>query len=175
MSYCPSEAASTTASIFTPSSSELTMANLRLRDDPSDAVPWPGNTYRILEAATGRPLSAEEKDNITVIYNDKSARPETEWLCVEANGYFGFFNQKENTYLSAYDQMGKLPSTFGPDQYFIPRRHPGGGYQLLSPTKPNTLSQLAAKPNQLLLKRQHAGTVWRFVKVSAGDDSTSMY
>ncbi|KAL6879478.1 hypothetical protein HDV57DRAFT_499015 [Trichoderma longibrachiatum] len=185
MGYSQSEVSSTAPSVVTPSSSELTtIGNLRLQDDPSDAVPWPGNTYNIIEESTGRLLTVSVNLNISAIDYIKAATlclratdygpsPTDSWLCVEAEGYFGFFHPFSNMYLSVQEPGKSLSPSFGPEQYYIPRRHPNGGYQLLSPAGSNTLKQLAvisrSYENQFL-RRQHAGAIWRFSRVSTGDD-----
>ncbi|TFB04188.1 hypothetical protein CCMA1212_003449 [Trichoderma ghanense] len=179
MSFSASKTSSATPSVVTPPSSGLVaFENLRLQDDPFDAVPWPGNTYNIIEESTGQLLAAEGHGNFPVNLRLKDPKggfaPNISWLCVEANGYFGLFNQRSNVYLSTYAQHNGLPSTFGPDQYFVPRRHPKGGYQLLSPVG-NTLKQFAVVPPDAtsvatFVRRQHAGTIWRFVRVSTGDN-----
>ncbi|KAH0498531.1 hypothetical protein TgHK011_005783 [Trichoderma gracile] len=143
MSYSPTEASSRPPSVVTPSSSELTtIANLRLRDDPSDAVPWPGNAYQIVEQSTGR-LLALWVGCLQLMDARSVQASEVSWLCVEANGYYGLFHPRSNTYLSAHAPGVDRSSTFGPDHYFIPRRHPKGGNQLLSPAGSDALKQLA--------------------------------
>ncbi|KAL7811016.1 hypothetical protein V8C44DRAFT_331597 [Trichoderma aethiopicum] len=183
MGYSQSELSSTAPSVVTPSSSELTtIGNLRLQDDPSDAVPWPGNTYNIIEESTGQILTVSVdsllKDYIkaaTLSFRptDYGPSPTDSWLCVEAEGYFGFFHPHSNMYLSVHEPGKDLSPSFGPEQYYIPRRHPSGGYQLLSPAGSHTLQQLAffSRPHESqFVRRQHAGTTWRFSRVSTADD-----
>ncbi|PTB69987.1 hypothetical protein BBK36DRAFT_1083594, partial [Trichoderma citrinoviride] len=127
-------------------------------------VPWPGDTYKIIEESTGASLAVHYA-SLRLLDFGNAWEPNLSWLCVETNGYFGFFHPRSNLYLSAHGTGINLSKTFGPDQYFIPRKHPKGGYQLLSPEGPNTLKQLAVLlPNQTqIVRRQHAGTIWRFV------------
>ncbi|PTB78015.1 hypothetical protein M440DRAFT_1302164, partial [Trichoderma longibrachiatum ATCC 18648] len=138
-------------------------------------VPWPGNTYNIIEESTGRILTVSVDNLSSKDYTrtstlclraiDYRPSPTESWLCVEAEGYFGFFHPFSNMYLSVHESGKDLSPSFGPEQYYIPRRHPNGGYQLLSPAGPNTLKQLAffsGSYENPFVRRQHAGTTWRF-------------
>lgn len=171
MSYSTRKNSSATPSVVTPSSSDLVAFGLH--DDPSDAVPWPDNTYNIIEESTGRVLDAYVHHlfgpRVRLLDPNLPRTPAANWLCVEANGCFGLFNQHGNVYLSAYTREKGMPSTFGPDQYIVPRRHPKGGYQLLSPAG-NIMKHFAfVSSDGTFVRRQHAGTIWRFVKSETGD------
>ncbi|QYS94236.1 hypothetical protein H0G86_001577 [Trichoderma simmonsii] len=172
MSFSPSNASTTTSSIiYTPRGDSIAIGDLYLRDDPSDAVPWPGNTYVIQDKASGRSITAWKGQ----IYLKKPSAPNADtahWLCVEADGYFGFFNKRTNCYIGFQDNgLGLkrlvLAPEFGEKERFLPRRHPDGGYQLLSPAGDGTLKQVAAlSDSEILVTRQHAGVIWEFVLVT---------
>lgn len=89
------------------------------------------------------------------------------WFCVESNGYFGFFNRRSNKYLSSRNGYALCTvSDFGTKEYFFPRRHPNGGYQLLVAVSSTMLNQVAILSHDNIIMRQHAGAIWEFVQVS---------
>jgi hypothetical protein len=178
-SYAPSEATSTTAStILTPRTNSVTLDSLSLQDDSSDSIPWPGNTYAILDKASGKAISVATSTNMAGQHNWAIFLSEQRidnfdtnslWLCVEAKGYFGFFNEETGKYLgysSSKQRMLVLDEEFNSYQYFIPRRHFNGGYQLLTAAN-DSMEQVAFDASDSkFVRRQHAGICWKFVKVS---------
>lgn len=163
MSFGSSNTTSTASSIiYTPRGDSIAIGELCLRDDPSDAVPWPGNTYMIRDKDSEQVLGSS-----TRLFMQKPSRLENlqpyYWLCVETNGYFGFFNKFCNKYLSFRDDRIQTASEFGPKEFFLLRRHPQGGYQLLVPASVDMLKQVAIlNSNDTLVIRQHAGAIWEF-------------
>lgn len=148
--------------IYTPRGDSNAIGELCLRDDPSDAVPWPGNTYIIRNKDSERALGS-----VTGLFTRKLSLSDDFqpylWLCVESNGYFGFFNKYCNKYLSFQDDRIQTASDFGPREFFLLRRHPQGGYQLLVPASANMLKQVAIlSGSDILVVRQHAGAIWEF-------------
>ncbi|KAL7914606.1 hypothetical protein GGI35DRAFT_152326 [Trichoderma velutinum] len=169
MSFDSSNTTSTASStIYTPIGSAIAIGNLSLRDDPSDAVPWPGNTYMIREKDSGKLLGTTGCGiSLTKLTSARDKIEPYQWLCVETNGYFGFFNKSSNKYMSFVDQrMLHTAAEFGPKEFFLTRRHPNGGYQLLAPASANMLKQVAILSYNHLIMRQHAGIIWEFVQVS---------
>ncbi|KAL5086994.1 hypothetical protein Trisim1_012485 [Trichoderma cf. simile WF8] len=172
MSNSPSNASTTTSSvIYTPRGDSIAIGDLYLRDDPSDAVPWPGNTYVIQDKASGRAITAWN-EQVYIQKPSKFIGNAIHWLCVEADGYFGFFNKRANSYISFQgDGYGQKRLNIAPEfrekERFLPRRHPDGGYQLLAPAGDGTLKQVAAlSDSEVLVTRQHAGVIWVFIPVS---------
>lgn len=170
MSNSPSNASTTTSSvIYTPRGDSIAIGDLYLRDDPSNAVPWPGNTYVIQDKASGQEITAWNGQ----IYLTKLSAANADaahWLCVEADGYFGLFNKRANSYISFHGGHDKRSLVSAPEfrekELFLPRRHPGGGYQLLAPVGDNVLRQVATLSNSnTLVTRQHAGAIWEFILV----------
>lgn len=170
MSFTPSSASTTTSSIiYTPRGDSIAIRDLYLRDGPSDAVPWPGNTYVIQDKASGRVITTWA-GQVSMKKLSSSAQT-THWLCVEADGYFGFFNKSTNSYLSFHGGHDKKRLNLAPEfrkkELVLPRRHPGGGYQLLAPVGDNALGQVATlSDSEILITRQHAGGIWEFILVS---------
>ncbi|KAM0257179.1 hypothetical protein ACHAQJ_004540 [Trichoderma viride] len=168
-SYAPSEATSTRAStIHTPPVDFATLDRLHLTDDRFGAIPWPENTYAILDKASGRALTVFEGQLRLMGQRGDNFEAGSLWLCVEAKGYFGFFNEQTGGYLG-HDgclQIHASAQRFNSNQRFIPRRHFNGGYQLLTPSSDSQDQVAIAVCGEKLVTRQHGGTCWEFVKIS---------
>ncbi|KAL7796757.1 hypothetical protein V8C37DRAFT_371364 [Trichoderma ceciliae] len=160
------DATSTTGSrAYTPCSSST--ANDKLWDDHFYAVPWPGSVYIILEKASGQAITLKN-DSLCLQTVEGAHNEYSHWLCVEANGYFGFFNPKSGKYIGHNGKWDMQASAekFLDWEYLTPRRHPDGGYQLLTPFWQHTLREVAiADDGKRLIRRQHGTTLWEFVKV----------
>ncbi|KAL7940077.1 hypothetical protein V8C42DRAFT_338644 [Trichoderma barbatum] len=162
------EDASSTASSkgCTPCSGSTTSDHIW--DDHFNAVPWPGSVYRVIEKASGQAITL--KNGCLCLQTvDDSCDEYSHWLCVETNGYFGFFNQKANKYLGHNGEWDMQASAvkFLDWEYLTPRMHPAGGYQLLTPFWHHTLREVAVTDDgKRLIRRQHGTTLWTFVKVS---------
>ncbi|KAK7515421.1 hypothetical protein IWZ03DRAFT_284551, partial [Phyllosticta citriasiana] len=138
------------------------------------AVPWPSNTYQILEKASGRAITITNDPNIpnsTSITLQPCAGltdSRTHWLCVEKNGYFGFHSPKAGTYLGHDGKKGVRATATALEgwELLTPREHPEGGYQLLMPYWEHTLMVLClAEDGTALARRNHGTTLWEFVRV----------
>lgn len=131
------------------------------------AIPWPNNTYIIIEKDSG--LAIALKDGKIDLYDFHDRRDiNIQWLCVERNGYFAFLNTKSGVYMGHNGSGTVQASATTPDAWelIIPRKHPGGGYQLLSPHWWNTLKVIeVAEDRKSLVRRLHGTTVWEFIKV----------
>ncbi|KAH6609082.1 hypothetical protein Trco_002428 [Trichoderma cornu-damae] len=159
------DATSTAGSkIYTPRSGSTAIDDLWADDY---AVPWPGSVYIILEKASGQAVTL--RDSSLCLRAFKDAGDEySHWLCVQANGYFGFFNPKSGKYIGHDGEYGMRATAekFLDWEYFTPRRHPDGGYQLLTPFWQHTLREVAiADDGEKLIRREHGITLWEFVKV----------
>ncbi|KAL7788418.1 hypothetical protein V8C43DRAFT_307199 [Trichoderma afarasin] len=171
MSFDSSNTTSTASSIiFTSKDDSLTIGNLSLQDGSLDTVPWPDKTYMIREKESGLVIGISD-GRLYMHEFSKGLDPEPyHWFCVESNGYFGFFNRRNNKYLSSRKGSALCTvSDFGTTEYFFPRRHPNGGYQLLvAVIAVNSIraNQVAILSQDNIIMRQHAGTIWEFVQVS---------
>ncbi|KAL6700391.1 hypothetical protein J3F84DRAFT_358032 [Trichoderma pleuroticola] len=170
MSYCPSDTTSTTSSmVYTPKGDSIAIGDLSLQDghNPSDAVPWPGNTYIIQKKRSKKSLYSYNGLSMATV---GSSNKYTHWLCVESNGYFGFFNKQNNQYLSFQNDRIQMASDFGSKELFSPRRHPMGGYLLMVPYGNDTLKQVGILcDGTTLVARYHAGAIWEFVQISESE------
>ncbi|KAL7788417.1 hypothetical protein V8C43DRAFT_287515 [Trichoderma afarasin] len=165
MSYCPSDTTSTTSSmVYTPRGDSIAIGDLNLHDNPSDEVPWPGNTYIIQDRHSKQLICSY---NGLSLATTTSTNKFTHWLCVESRGYFGFFNKQNNQYLSFQNEVIQMANDFGSRELFSPRKHPLGGYLLMVPYGNDTLKQVGILCNETtLVARHHAGAIWEFVQVS---------
>lgn len=140
-------------------------------DEPEDSwdghVPWPGNTYLILDKATGRAITLSN-NTITIQDLTPSSNPSNKWHCVESNGYFGFLHPATGRYLGhdGKSHVHALADKMQAWECMTPRKHPEGGYQLLVPFWWETLRVISvAEDGESLVTRQHGTTLWEFVKV----------
>ncbi|KAL7944682.1 hypothetical protein V8C42DRAFT_78755 [Trichoderma barbatum] len=166
MSFGGQSVTTSTASsiIYTPKGESIAIGDLSLLDDPSDAVPWPGNTYIIQDKDSGRAITL---GGYLHLYKDSKEKGANHWLCVETRGYYGFFNKNKNSYLSFRGGRLQVAGDLGLEGLCMPRRHPKGGYQLLVPVGESVaLKQVAIfGTNSELIVRQHAGAIWEFIQV----------
>ncbi|KAM0477753.1 hypothetical protein ACHAPX_005516 [Trichoderma viride] len=138
-------------------------------DGRNYSVPWPGGVYRIFEKGTDNVIALKAQSlclrDVTESHNGYDL-----WLCVEAYGYFGFFNPKSGTYLGHNGKQDKIYASamkFKAWECFTPRIHPDGGYQLLTPYYESTLKMVSvADDGRSLVRRLHGTTLWEFEKVS---------
>ncbi|KAL6857537.1 hypothetical protein ACO1O0_004975 [Amphichorda felina] len=140
-----------------------------LWDGRTYAVPWPDNTYIIVEKGTSRAITLT---NNGLRLQDTNGQDEdthnNRWLCVEKNGYFGLCNPRTGRYLGHDGKSGMRAGATVLDfwELITPRRHPSGGYQLLLPHNSVTLKMVTvAEDGRGLARRQHGQTLWEFIKV----------
>lgn len=130
-------------------------------------VPWPGNTYHIIEKQSGKAITLIG-DQVRLRNLRYPRLLGTHWLCIKQVGYFGFQNPKTGGYLGHDGGSGIHTSALGLKEWelWTPREHPDGGYELLPPYWTHTLMVLAVHGDMSTLTRRHHGTtLWEFVKV----------
>lgn len=134
------------------------------------SVPWPGNVYRIFEKGTDNVIALNGLSFCCLRDMAEDHRGYDLWLCVEANGYFGFFNPKSGKYLGHNGKKDGIYASavrFKSWECFTPRSHPDGGYQLLTPYYESTLKMVTvADDGCSLVRRPHGTTLWEFEKVT---------
>jgi hypothetical protein len=136
-----------------------------------NAVPCAGETYIIVEKASGSAIT--QTNGELQLEPDTSRRGCFYWVCVEADGWLGFYNTASGNFMG-HNAKGKVLATAKHHkawEYFCARRHPGGGYLLLTTThgKGWKLEKVAIDQDGkgLVLKeaQEHESVVWEFVKV----------
>lgn len=131
------------------------------------AVPWPENTFQIIEKQSGRAITLVGDQPKLQSLRDTS-HLDTHWLCVKQDGYFGFQNPQTGRYLGHDGKAGIRTSVFHLKnrEVWTPRQHPEGGYELLSPYYSQTLMILCVdEDGSTLVRRRHGTTLWEFVRV----------
>jgi hypothetical protein len=131
------------------------------------AVPWPNNTYIIIETASVRAITLTE-NGLCLQDIEEGQDANNRWLCVEKNGYFAFYNPKSGVYMGhdGGNNMRASATALEDWELMTPRRHPDGGYQLLVPHWWHTMTIVTlTEDGKRLVKRPHAQTTWEFIKV----------
>ncbi|KAI1399695.1 hypothetical protein F4819DRAFT_464137 [Hypoxylon fuscum] len=130
------------------------------------AVPWYGNTYMILEKASGRAITRTH--GTICLRETEGPSDDNRWLCINSNNYFGFQNPKSGQYMGHDGNYGLRASAADvlPWERFTLKRHPDGGYQLLVPHWWHSLRVVTtAEDGRSLVTRPHGTTLWEFVRV----------
>lgn len=131
------------------------------------AIPWPENTFQIIEKQSGRAITLVGDQPKLHSLSSKS-HLDTHWLCVKQNGYFGFQNPHTGRYLGHDGKSGICTSASQLKKWelWTPREHPEGGHELLSPYYSDTLMVLCVdEDGTTLVRRRHGTTLWEFVRV----------
>ncbi|KAK8119785.1 uncharacterized protein PG998_004411 [Apiospora kogelbergensis] len=111
----------------------------------SSAVPWPGNTYIIIDKESRRPLFRHHDDGVYFGMPEETstAAARFHWLCVENNNHIGFQNPQSGCYLghSGKDYAVASACLMKEWEYIIARPHPKGG---VSATESALVAQVEA-------------------------------
>ncbi|KAJ3958508.1 hypothetical protein N0V92_004926 [Colletotrichum tropicale] len=156
---------STTSTILTPPTECNTTPSLW---NDRGAIPWPGNTYRIIEKHTNRAITLANDQIVIKDIEDTAKITVTQWLCVEKNGYFGFQHPPSGRYMGhdGNKDLRAKATELNNWELFTPREHPEGGYQLLSPYWSQALMVLCVdEDRKTVVRRNHGTTLWEFIKV----------
>ncbi|KAJ4317167.1 hypothetical protein N0V84_007471 [Fusarium piperis] len=105
-------ASTSAASISTPPTSTV------MTDDHGRShnyqVPWPGNTYMIVQKGTDRAITLTSTGlQLQDIEQDPEAN--NHWQCIESNNYIGFYNQKFRVYMGHDGRDGVRATSLGVD------------------------------------------------------------
>ncbi|KAK8128943.1 hypothetical protein PG984_010051 [Apiospora sp. TS-2023a] len=134
------------------------------------AVPWPGNTYLIVEKSSGIAIMRRGDGQITLgsSKDTRMAGANTQWLCVESNNHFGFQNPASGFYLGhdGKDRMHATATALKGWEFIAARPHPKGGYQLLSPYWANNMKLFViGDDGKSVVRRMHGTTLFEFKKL----------
>lgn len=164
-----SDVSSTTSgpTAYTPSRTDATEFEEPSTGFHSHTVPWPGNTYIIVDRTSRRAITLTASGICLQQISEQTQDTRNRWLCVEDSGYFGFHNIKSGTYLGRKEFAVCATSTrFRTWESFMARAHPHGGYQLLMPHWWYSLKVVVVASDGCGLEvRDHGETRWEFVKV----------
>jgi hypothetical protein len=134
-----------------------------------DAVPAANHTYVILDRSSNAAIAIV--DGRLRLEADLSQAGNCYWRCVEKDGWLGFYETELERYLG-HDFWWNFTADnteFGEYGYFVPRRHPDGGYLLLAPRLSGLLRVVAGKDGAL--KGVDTGeTLWEFVRVDRDNE-----
>ncbi|KAF4785816.1 hypothetical protein HER10_EVM0010216 [Colletotrichum scovillei] len=151
--------------ILTPATTSV--AGEDVEDDHVSDIPWPGKHFYIIEKETGKAITLV--DDRPVLMDLQGVRdPATMWYCVEKQGYFGFLNKSWGKFIghNSKSDVGVWAGEMREWESWVPRQHPDGGYQLLSPYWTHTMMQLCVCPDRInLCRRSHGPTLWEFMQV----------
>ncbi|KAK6591851.1 hypothetical protein H4I96_12128 [Botrytis cinerea] len=157
--------ANSTASIPTPTHSSLHDDFCRAIDN---AVPEPGEIFIIREGDHGRMITL--KDGKLRLDSDVSQMGGCHWICVEKDGWLGFRNCISGTYIG-HDGSGNFyaQATLHKNwESFCVRKHPNGGYLLLTRHWSKLWKMDIKKSSDgldELIETETGGTTWEFAKV----------
>ncbi|KUI55495.1 hypothetical protein VP1G_10753 [Cytospora mali] len=171
--WSPTFTSSTTGPIETPCSTTAnsiseTASTIDI-GSCSDAVPWPGKTYKIRHRASQRLIILEEGRLKLKHPGNIKAVGGWNWVCAEQNGWLGFRSPVSATYMG-HDKRGNIWSTWQHHEIqesFCVRRHPAGGYIIL--VKHGDGRELwpivANKEGEALIEKKNGDDQWLFEEV----------
>ena len=130
-----------------------------------DAVPCSGDTFMIIDRRDSRVLTLV--DGKIHLEADISQAGNCYWVCVETNGWLGFYEQELGRYLGHDFWWNFTADALRHEQYqyFETRRHPDGGYLLLAPCLAKLLQVTVARDGKTLTTTESGGVTWEFIKV----------
>lgn len=153
--------------IDTPPTEIMSLKDIKFAEEPEEVVPWHGNMYLMLEKGTGKAITRNAEGGL-YLTDESSPNPHNRWLCVETNGWFGFYNTAARVYMG-HDGKRKIhawASQHKAWEFFNPRQDPLGGYQLLSPYDRSTVYLVCSVDDEMqVIMTRHGETLWEFVKV----------
>lgn len=137
-----------------------------------ESVPWPDRTYMIRHRASDRVLAREQGCLVLKKIADL-ATCGWHWTCVEKHsGWLGFRETSSGVYLGRDDHGGFIASATKHEGWecFDVRRHPDGGYQLLSIHWWHRMRMAVDMRTQGVIEVSGSGndvaaTLWDFVQV----------
>ncbi|KAI0886710.1 uncharacterized protein GGS22DRAFT_158523 [Annulohypoxylon maeteangense] len=132
-----------------------------------ETVPCPGNTYIIRHPVTGRQITLERGE--LRLKHHTGEQGGYHWVCVEKGGWLGFYDPIHGTYMGRNNKggyMAKVKHHAGWEN-FCARRHPDGGYLLLTSHWFCLMKMDVDKSGTKLVETfgEGKGTAWEFVKV----------
>ncbi|KAI1086724.1 hypothetical protein F5B19DRAFT_478091 [Rostrohypoxylon terebratum] len=133
----------------------------------NDTVPCPGNTYIIRDPISGRQITLERGE--LVLKHHAGEQGGFHWICIENGGWLGFYDPIHSMYMGRDNKggyMAKVKNHRG-WEHFCARRHPNGGYLLLTQHWDKLMKMEISRNGTKLVETfgEGKGTAWEFVKV----------
>ena len=134
----------------------------------SNPVPWPGSTFMICCASSGRVITLRDG---RVVLAEPGSWGSMYWACEQSKGWLGFRNPVSGKLLG-HDGKGRLRCSADRHrdwEKFCVRQRPGGGYVLLM-THYDELWRVGTGAEGGLAKIEESSSdeiVWGFIKVDA--------
>ncbi|KUI65353.1 hypothetical protein VM1G_00768 [Cytospora mali] len=135
----------------------------------SDAVPWPGRTYKIRHRASRKLITLEEGRLQLQYLGNTNAVGGWNWVCAEQKGWLGFRSPVSATYMG-HDKRGNIWSKWQhheSHESFCVRHHPAGGYIIL--VKHGDGRELwpivANEEGKALIEKKNGDDQWLFEEV----------
>lgn len=131
-----------------------------------DTIPCPGNTYYILDKASGKALRICN-NQLSLTYTDCSEESLHGlcWLCVETDNCYGFFNEITGMYVGYNNDRAGPVESFDSNSRFSLKPHIDGGFQLVTATGSPRKQVAVSCLDDVSVTRQHGGNRFMFNKV----------
>ncbi|KAI1097174.1 hypothetical protein F4804DRAFT_328394 [Jackrogersella minutella] len=158
---------------------DLTPTHTTTSDDPftlpdyhsvfqnlKETVPWPGNTYIIRDPDSRRQITLVRGELRLEFHTGEQGG--YHWVCVEKDGWLGFYDPVHFMHMGRDNRGGYIAQVkhHRAYEYFNVRRHPNGGYILLTQSWSKLFKMGIAKPGHRLVETEGEGTAWEFENVS---------
>ncbi|KAJ3532355.1 hypothetical protein NM208_g8300 [Fusarium decemcellulare] len=154
--------ASTVDGCLTPTHTDMTVT-----DDNAthvESVPSPDGVFIIRHRDTGRVITLI--DGELRLCEGFSARGGFHWQCVEKDRWLGFRNCVSGTFIGHNDRKKFIAKAthHRTYEYFTPRPHPQGGYELLIRHGDELWSMTVGAEGTTLIETKGEGALWDFLR-----------
>lgn len=132
-----------------------------------DAAPYAGETFVIRHRDSGRAVTVNDDGDVRLAFLDNIGTSSScYWKCDEKDGQFGF--KHEGRYLG-HDGNGGYHAEVKhhrSDEYFCAKKHPEGGYYLMTLHGWVFRKMAVGKDGQKMVEvTTNEGALWEFVKI----------
>ncbi|KAM0417127.1 hypothetical protein ACHAPT_012834 [Fusarium lateritium] len=155
--------ASTVDGCLTPTHTSVTETGID-NPTPIESVPSPNAVFIIRHRDTGKVITLV--DGELRLCEGLSARGGFHWHCVEKDRWLGFRNCVSGTYIGHNERkkfIARVPHHKA-HEYFTPRPHPQGGYELLMRHNHELWSMAVGEDGNSLVETKGEGALWDFLK-----------
>ena len=133
-------------------------------------VPWPGSAFAIRHIGSGHFIGLDDGGNVRLkAVENVGARESCHWRCHEKDGWFGFRHEGRFLGHSGEKDMHAESKHHKEWESYCIRKHPEGGYQIMSPRSKTFWYLGVDKSGQKVVRVEHGNdvraTTWDFTKV----------